>query len=42
MKKDKCAVQDTETFLEELDTKSFKASNPVLRTLPSRQLHVQS
>ena len=35
MKKDERAVQDIETCLEEFDTKSFEASNPVLRILQS-------
>ena len=35
MKKDERAVQDIETCLEEFDTKTFEASNPVLRTLQS-------
>ena len=35
MKKDERAVQDIKTCLEEFDTKSFEASNPVLRILQS-------
>ena len=32
---DECAAQDTETCLEESDTKPFEESNPVLSTLQS-------